>query len=414
MINNIYFKNISKIFSMEILAKALFSIISLGIIRFLSQDEFAIYIIALSTISIITSSVGAVFNRLFIAGKFDQNKFTFLPFFLIQMALLILLFLFFLPIKSIYNGNLDVVFYASGLQVLLIFIQTSFQKELKFNKYYLSEYLRLFVYLLLFVFLFLNDFLNARNILSIQAISAGISSLIFISKVSFKRESFLFKKIISLFRVLINGSNKYLIFYSIIVILISSLDTILIRIFDDTNQVAIFGAAFTYFGILQAILYAINKLYLPMLQKTNSLREINSAMDTLNNLNTRYLSILFVMIILSAPFLIPIIDNGKYPESILIFQILGISSFFSLVLSPYKNIIFKFGDNKYIFKIYFLSLIIVYGIILPNIIIRYHALGVAVVFLLNWFTVNFLSYLRAKKILKIIDMYGWDSLNHRN
>ena len=77
MINNIYFKNISKIFSMEILAKALFSIISLGIIRFLSQDEFAIYIIALSTISIITSSVGAVFNRLFIAGKFDQNKFTF-------------------------------------------------------------------------------------------------------------------------------------------------------------------------------------------------------------------------------------------------------------------------------------------------------------------------------------------------
>ena len=63
-------------------------------------------------------------------------------------------------------------------------------------------------------------------------------------------------------------------------ILISSLDTILIRIFDDTNQVAIFGAAFTYFGILQAILYAINKLYLPMLQKTNSLREINSAMDT--------------------------------------------------------------------------------------------------------------------------------------
>ena len=141
------------------------------------------------------------------------------------MALLILLFLFFLPIKSIYNGNLDVVFYASGLQVLLIFIQTSFQKELKFNKYYLSEYLRLFVYLLFFVFLFLNDFLNARNILSIQAISAGISSLIFISKVSFKRESFLFKKIISLFRVLINGSNKYLIFYSIIVILISSLDT---------------------------------------------------------------------------------------------------------------------------------------------------------------------------------------------
>ena len=88
-------------------------------------------------------------------------------------------------------------------------------------------------------------------------------------------------------------------------ILISSLDTILIRIFDDTNQVAIFGATFTYFGILQAILYAINKLYLPMLQKkTNSLREINSAMDIANNLNTRYLSILFVMIILSAPFLI--------------------------------------------------------------------------------------------------------------
>ena len=83
-----------------------------------------------------------------IAGDFDNTKFSFLPFFSIQLFLLIFIFLPFLPFKNIYEGNLDLVFIVSFLQILFIFIQTVFQKELKFTQYYISEYLRLFIYLI--------------------------------------------------------------------------------------------------------------------------------------------------------------------------------------------------------------------------------------------------------------------------
>ncbi len=414
MTSNKYLNYISRIFSMEIIAKAIFSIISLGVIRFLSNDEFAVYIISLTTISIITSSIGAIFNRLFIAGKFDFDKYSFLPFLGIQVLLIILIFFLFLPFKEIYEGNLDLVFLVSSLQILFIFIQTSFQKELNFSRYYSSEYLRLCIYLLLFIFLVFNDLLTARNILTVQAGSVGLASLIFFSKIKIENESFLFQKFFSLLKILSTGSNKYLILYSLIVVFMSGFDTLLIRIFDNKNQVAIFGAAFTYYGILQSILYAVNKLYLPMIQKTKSIEEINSAMTTLNTLNIKYLSILFIFTIALSPIFIPFIDNGRYPDSILVFQILGASSFFSLLFSPYKNIIFKFSDNKYIFSLYLKSFVFVYIFLLPNVIIKYHSIGVAVVFLINWFIVNFISYLRAKKILKIIDTYGWNSMSFKN
>ena len=411
---NKYLNYISRIFTMEIFAKAIFSIISLGTIRFLSKDEFATYIIALTTISIITSSIGAIFNRLYIAGDFDNTKFSFLPFFSIQLFLLIFIFLPFLPFKNIYEGNLDLVFIVSFLQILFIFIQTVFQKELKFTQYYISEYLRLFIYLIFFIILFYNDLLNARNILTSQALSSGIISVLFIKSLKIKLEPFLIKRIKSLFQILFQDSNKYLIFYSLIVLFMSNLDTLLLRIFDDKEQVAIFGAAFIYFGVLQSILYAVNKLYLPMIQKTNSLKEIESAMNSLNNLNIKYMSILFLVTIFSAPTIIPFIDNGRYPDSILIFQILGVSSYLSLLFSPYKNIIFKFQDNRYVFYLYLYSLIITYVILLPQVIIKYHALGLSVIFLLNWFFVNFISFLRAKKLLSIIKKYGWDALNFKN
>ncbi len=186
MTSNKYLNYISRIFSMEIIAKAIFSIISLGVIRFLSNDEFAVYIISLTTISIITSSIGAIFNRLFIAGKFDFDKYSFLPFLGIQVLLIIFIFFLFLPFKEIYEGNLDLVFLVSSLQILFIFIQTSFQKELNFSRYYSSEYLRLCIYLLLFIFLVFNDLLTARNILTVQAGSVGLASLIFFSKIKIK------------------------------------------------------------------------------------------------------------------------------------------------------------------------------------------------------------------------------------
>ena len=414
MINNKYLSSISKIFSMEIFAKAIFSVISLGVIRFLSEKEFATYIISLTTISIITSSIGAIFNRLFIAGKFNFEKYSFLPFLGIQGLLIVFLFFLFLPLKEIYEGNLGLVFLVSSLQIFFIFIQTSFQKELNFFSYYSSEYIRLCIYLISFILLAVNDLLSTKNILIVQSGSVAIASMLFVSKLKIKNESFLFQKIFSLLQKIFLGSNKYLIFYSLIVVFMSGLDTLLLRIFDDKNQVAIFGAAFTYYGILQSILYAVNKLYLPMIQKTKSLEEINLAMTTLNALNIKYLSILFVLAIALSPAIIPLIDNGRYPDSILIFQILATSSFFSLLFSPYKNILFKFSDNKYIFSLYLKSFILIYIFLLPNVIIKYHSIGVAIVFLINWFIVNYISFLRAKKILKIIDKFGWKSMSFKS
>ena len=102
------FKYLFQIITLDIISKAIFGIISILIIRFLSVEEFAIYSISIALINIVSSSVSSIF-RLYIAGGIDKS----LPkssFFTYQILLTAVIFIFLLPMSSIFNNYFSIIF----------------------------------------------------------------------------------------------------------------------------------------------------------------------------------------------------------------------------------------------------------------------------------------------------------------
>src|SRR5262249_5797348 len=53
--------------------------------------------------------------------------------------------------------------------------------------------------------------------------------------------------------------------------------------------------------------------------------------------------------VIGAQWMIPWINGGKYPESIVVFQILAASLVISFACSPHINMLFKIGDYRFVF-----------------------------------------------------------------
>ena len=174
------FKYLFQIITLDIISKAIFGIISILIIRFLSVEEFAIYSISIALINIVSSSVSSIFNRLYIAGGIDKS----LPkssFFTYQILLTAVIFIFLLPMSSIFNNYFSIIFLATLSQVLFLFVQTHFQASLNFKVYYLSDFTRIAIYSFSFISLICLNTLNTMNILIVYCLSS-LSSFIFLSK----------------------------------------------------------------------------------------------------------------------------------------------------------------------------------------------------------------------------------------
>ena len=390
------FKYLFQIITLDIISKAIFGIISILIIRFLSVEEFAIYSISIALINIVSSSVSSIFNRLYIAGGIDKS----LPkssFFTYQILLTAVIFIFLLPMSSIFNNYFSIIFLATLSQVLFLFVQTHFQASLNFKVYYLSDFTRIAIYSFSFISLICLNTLNTMNILIVYCLSSLSSFIFFGVKLLRIKDLLDLRNVIIFTKSLLHGNEMFLLLYSLIVILFSYTDLLMLKYFSTEYSVAIFAAAFTYYGFLRTILNSIHKLMLPLVQKSKSIDEIRSIMK-----NFSYLSFtafpLFIMIIFLSDFFIPFLDNNKYPESIKIFKILAISSYFSFLFSPYVNIVFRAKNAKFLFQIY--SIIFsIYLLTSPIIIIFFDVIGLAIFSLFAWLLLNFITFLKSQKIL---------------
>ena len=197
---------------------------------------------------------------------------------------------------------------------------------------------------------------------------------------------------------LLTDNKKFLFLYSLVVICFSYIDLIMLKTFSTKYFVAVFGAAFTYYGFLRTILNSVHKLLLPLIEKSKTVGDIKLIMKNFSKLSIVAFPF-FAMIIFSSKYFIPFFDNNKYPDSILIFQILAFSAYLSFSFSPYANVLFKYRESKFLFKMYF-TLFIIYVLISPFIIIQYNIVGLAIFSLISWFILNFTTFIKSKKLMK--------------
>ncbi len=365
--------------------------------------DYSIYAIVITTLTLVSTMVSSAFNRIFIVEDFEEDDIKPSTFLMFQLLMICFIFLFFIPFSSLYDGLFTFTIILVISQTFVMFIQTCYQRKMNFRLYYRVEFLRIFLYLLVILYLILSDDINSKNTIFAQAATGIIVFFVFGITLFSIKDFINFEGVMLVSKKMCSKQIRHLFMYYLLFAIFMNCDILLLGVFSDVNVVAEYAAGFRYYAIMQLALTSINKVLFPYIQKEADYSSIVKVLAN-HRKSAKYFFVIVVVAILSSTWIIPLIDGGKYPNSIVVFQILAISSFVSFLYSPYINIVLKESYFSYILK---LVLIILPIHILANVFIQKYfndvATLIALLDLCMFGLYNYLVYLKSKNILNEVE-----------
>lgn len=391
---------ILKVFSADVFFKIIIAVISLLIIRYMDIEDYSIYAIVITTLTLVSTMVSSAFNRIFIVEDFEEDGIKPSTFLMFQLLMICFIFIFFIPFSSLYEELFTLTIILVISQTFVMFIQTCYQRRMNFRLYYRVEFLRVFLFLLMVLYLILFDDITSQNAIFAQATTGVIVFFVFGFTLFSIRDFINFEGLKVVTKKMSSQQVRHLFMYYLLFSIFMNCDILLLGLFSDKSVVAEYAAGFRYYAIMQLALASINKVLFPYIQKEVDYSSIINVLAN-HRKSAKYFIVIVVVAIVSSTWLIPLIDGGKYPNSIVVFQILAVSSFVSFLYSPYINIVLK---ESYFFYILKLVIIILPIHILANVFIqRYFSDVAALVALLDLCMFGLYNYLVYRKSINILN-----------
>ena len=392
-------KTVFKIFGSEIFLKVALGFTSILIARKLEPLDYADFFFFITITNLCINIPSSFFNKLLFT---DENKplidkfdnFTILTY-LSSIALIsLLLILVVTPFNSLFLFIFSV--FIIVVRVIYLYNQTILQSKLNFKKLYLRELIRVLFYSLpSVIYLFLASSVQIEIIILILFLSFLLTEIINKFKI---RLSLSFKKLLNFNGICFNKKNKYIILFTISFLVLTTIDTLMLKSLSNNVELSNFGAAFTLYSFLMLGLSSIHKYILPK-TSMSKVSEFQAILSPIFKLGYFFIPCFLVGIFFSESVFELIYGYNKYPKAYLLFNILSLSAIFSFFFSPYSNLLNKMGIFKFQFKLIILGLVLM--ILLNYIFIPdYGALAVVIVNLIVYSIINFSFFLKAKQIIK--------------
>lgn len=389
-------KSVYQVLSFDMISKIFIGFVSIFIIRYLAEDQYATYTLALSLITIVSQTISSTFRRIYIVGfenfNMKAHKRSFLG---LQIVLAFVIALFLLPML----GNIPLFLITFSVifgYILIEFLKTTYQQELKFKEYSAIEITRstsFFLFTIILILLLKFD-LKAWQVLTVQSISMIIIYIVSGFLQTDNSQVINIKEAFKIGRDIVKGSYFYLLGYTLFGTMLGNLDVLLLKLLANENELATYGSAFRYYSLMLLALGSVNSVLLPVIQKVENLKELHDIYRTHRKLITIFVPLVILGAWLSK-WVIPIIDLGKYPDAVYVFQILAISALISFVFSPHTNFIMKYEDFKFLFIIIIISVIINISLNI-FLITRLGAIGTAWATLITFAFSNIITYIRSR------------------
>ncbi len=393
------YRNIIKVFSLDFLAKVFLGFLTLLLIRFMPPDEYALFTFAMAIAAILMQVISGAFNRVYIVSAaslgIKERDFSLFLLQLIVISCIAIIGLFFSPFSVfMHSAILIYVLAISGLD----YIRTIYQKELNFNRFALIEVVRAFLCLIIVLLIIKakNNQITALQTIWILAITIGTAFLIVADKLF--KETISFLKAIEIGRQILKGKYVSLFFYFVIIAVLGQVDIFMLKKMSDELSLASYGSAARYYGLIMLTLTAVHSVLLPYIEKAKTSDELYKIVRDTNKFLLFIMPIVLLAIAL-AGWLIPLVDNGKYPEAIPIFRILAVSSIISFALSPYVNIVMRFEAFQWLCfygGVFLLVAVLLNVMLIPHL----KAIGTAIATLCSFGGFNFLTMLKARELIK--------------
>lgn len=389
-------RKILGVLSFDFLAKIILGIVSILLIRYMPTGEYATYTLCISAVSVVSQIPINIADRIYLVGhnkfKIYENIGNLLLIQIIMVSFLSIAALIFLQsIKIIVS-----IFFLSTAYCITQYVKVVQQWELKFKIYSAVEMAKSFLFLVLICgSLLIFSGLNFETVISIQFFAFFISSLPLIFGIFRKKDSISITGSIFLSKAIFESKYKFLMGFVCVGAFLPQINVFLISMMEDGYLVSSYGASFKYFSILNLALSATHVVLLPSIQKAKSQEEINAIFVDMKKFVWLVSPIIIIGSIVSS-WLIPLLDGGKYPDSIITFQILSIAALISFWFSPYITILMKYEDFKFLYYIAIIGFVL--SMSFGGTLIYFGGVkGAGVAYLLVYSFVNFSIFIRAKK-----------------
>lgn len=398
-------KPVLQVFAFDVTSKVLLALAGLALIRYLPKSEYAILTLIFPFVAGIVQGVTANLNGVYLVGykrlNLDENPQMFLA---LELWLLGGVILFTAPFASFFSNTFAIVVVLILGTGLLEFVKTFYQHQLKFISFSLLESARAALYLgALVCLVWITDGrFQAWHVLSLQAVCVLAVALIAFGKRLDPTVLFRFREIFSIAKSIFRSRFLFMFGYFFILAFVVRVDVVMLKVLEMSDvdaelQLATYGSALRYYGLVMVLLAAMHTVFLPLTQRVTNRKDLSSLLVK----HQRMIFVIVPVVLLGAwlsRWIIPLIDLGKYPDAYVVFRILAISSIVSLAFSPHANILFRYDAYRYMFFVVCGAFIVNVGlnaILIP----RFHASGAAWATLVAMGIVNGLTYAKSRSLI---------------
>jgi O-antigen/teichoic acid export membrane protein len=342
-------KSVVQVFSLDLLSRIVLGVSAILLIRYMPPDQYATFTIALSATTVIGHMMTTGFNRTFIIG-YNRLGLGRAPsaFLLLQIAFIAVLAAVLVPFAARLHG-----LYPMGVALVLAtclaeFARTSFQCGLCFFRFSSVEILRAVVLLAgVGVLIATSQSIRAFDVLAVHTAALFVVFLLVFARRLDWREFRQVGLAARWARTIAAGTYRYLFGYTILVAIMTQADVFLLRGLAGPGAVATYGSAFRYYTLLSLALGAVHTVFLPLIKSMQSEQELHRLLSRHRRLVLAFAPAVLAGAVLSR-WIIPMIDMGKYPEAVTVFQILSVSSIISFAFAPHVNVLLRFEDFRYL------------------------------------------------------------------
>lgn len=350
------------VFSADLASKILLGLTWLLLIRYLPPEEFALLTLATSVATVASQMLGSSINRIYIldsSGNGDPG-----PLVLFQAGALLLLAIAGLPFSGVLPDGVYLLTVLLALGMLLSdFGKTMYQKQLKFSAFSFIELVRsaLVSAALILLLLQFGSGVRTWQVIAVQAAALWLLSLFVISRHLALREALDVRRGAAILKPVFGNGHGYLFAYFFALAFFSQVDIFLVKVLAGPETLASFGTAARYYQLLSLALGAVHAVFLPTMQQL----ETRQALDDFLARHFRML-LVFAPVVgvcaLAAPWVMPWIDFGRYPDAVPTFQILCLSVIISFAFSPHVNLVFTHRRFRFLLLLIVVALAINIGL----------------------------------------------------
>jgi O-antigen/teichoic acid export membrane protein len=330
-------QGIGRVYLSNIFAKLVLVIVGVLLIRWLQPRQLALLTLSFSIVLLIAQPLSDLGNRLYIIyPEFGRSSGERLIAILLGQLVVVLAVGTLFAIAGPLPRALSIPVLPAAMGIIWVELaKTAYQSAQNFHSYLRVEAARGCIMLGGVLLLgALDPVIRAQDVLLVYAVSGSIPGLYVLLRQRTGVEfAALYRRVIALVPGAVVDGPKAL-GYIVLQSVIAQLDVLILTRVSTPEQLATYGSSMRYYGVLVLALSSVQTVVFPRMREALGELALREIFVQYNKLILLF-ALSALVCAVAAPWVIPLIDGGLYPDAIPAFQVLCLSAVLSFSLGIY-------------------------------------------------------------------------------